>query len=81
MPRNTQQGHKSVKSVSVSVAAASPKKKNMGKVIVLGGDRFWERIFEGKQLIVRCCDNLAFDATTGTGMGTWDDEMATLNDE
>ena len=53
----------------------------MGKVIVMGGDRFWERMFEGKPIIVRCFDNIAFDITTGMGVGTWDEDKATVIDD
>jgi hypothetical protein len=57
----------------------TPVKKNtMGKAITLGGDRFWQRVYEGKQVIVRCCDYLVFDLATGMGVGSWDESKATV---
>ena len=79
MPRKTQQVQQTLSQKQLTTP--SPKKKNMGKVIVMGGDRFWERMFEGKPIIVRCFDNIAFDITTGMGVGTWDEDKATVLDD
>ena len=69
------------------VAPAAPKKaaikpktapKVARKVIELDGDKFWEESFEGIDLYVRCSDNIAFDRSTGNGVGTWNDKTKTL---
>ena len=56
--------------------AAAPERK----VVESDGEKFWVEQFDGKQILVRCSDNYAFNLE-GEGLGAWDDKTKTVVDD
>ena len=48
------------------------------KVVEIDGEKFWVEQYNGAKIIVRCSDNMAFDATTGDHLGEWDNKRKTV---
>jgi hypothetical protein len=48
------------------------------KVVEIDGEKFWVEQYNGAKIIVRCSDNMAFDATTGDHLGEWDNKQKTV---
>ena len=74
-----------VQPVAVAVASkpklAAPKPKPAKaerKVVEIDGAKFWVEQYNGAKIIVRCEDNMAFDATTGDHLGEWDNKQKTV---
>jgi hypothetical protein len=70
---------------SVVVAAApapAPAKKvtakTTRKVVEIDGQKFWMEQFNGKQIIVSCDDNSAFNTEDGEYLGVWDNKAKTV---
>ena len=72
---------------SVVVAAPAPKPKVAAKpkpakaerkVVEVDGEKFWVEQYNGAKIIVRCEDNMAFDASTGDHLGEWDNKQKTV---
>jgi hypothetical protein len=47
-------------------------------VVEIDGEKFWVEQYNGAKIIVRCSDNMAFDATTGDHLGEWDNKQKTV---
>jgi hypothetical protein len=73
----------------VVVAAAAPKPKVAvavkpkpakaeRKVVEVDGEKFWVEQYNSAKIIVRCEDNMAFDASTGDHLGEWDNKQKTV---
>ena len=71
----------------VVVAAAAPKPKVTvkpkpakaeRKVVEVDGENFWVEQYNSAKIIVRCEDNMAFDASTGDHLGEWDNKQKTV---
>jgi outer membrane biosynthesis protein TonB len=73
----------------VVVAAAAPKPKVAvavkpkpakaeRKVVEVDGEKFWIEHYNSAKIIVRCEDNMAFDASTGDHLGEWDNKQKTV---
>ena len=70
------------------VAAPAPKPKVVvvkpkpakaeRKVVEVDGEKFWVEQYNGAKIIVRCDDNMAFDASTGDHLGEWDNKQKTV---
>ena len=74
-----------VQPVAVAVAPkpklATPKPKLAKverKVVEIDGEKFWVEQYNGAKIIVRCSDNMAFDASTGDHLGEWDNKQKTV---
>ena len=70
-----------------TVAPAAPKKKVNAvprkparQVVEVDGQKFWLEQFNGKQILVCCEDNSAFN-TDGEGIGMWDNATKTVIEE
>ena len=48
------------------------------KVVEIDGEKFWVEQYNGAKIIVRCDDNMAFDASTGDHLGEWDNKQKTV---
>ncbi len=75
--------------VVVAAAAATPKPKVAvavkpkpakaeRKVVEVDGEKFWLEQYNSAKIIVRCEDNMAFDASTGDHLGEWDNKQKTV---
>jgi len=73
----------------VVVVAAAPKPKPKvavkpkpakaeRKVVEVDGENFWVEQYNSAKIIVRCEDNMAFDASTGDHLGEWDNKQKTV---
>jgi hypothetical protein len=71
----------------VAAAAPAPKPKAVAKpkpakaerkVVEVDGEKFWIEQYNGAKIIVRCEDNMAFDASTGDHLGEWDNKLKTV---
>jgi outer membrane biosynthesis protein TonB len=71
----------------VVVVAAAPKPKVTvkpkpakaeRKVVEVDGENFWVEQYNSAKIIVRCEDNMAFDASTGDHLGEWDNKQKTV---
>jgi hypothetical protein len=61
------------------LAAPKPKPAKVErKVVEIDGEKFWVEQYNGAKIIVRCSDNMAFDATTGDHLGEWDNKQKTV---
>ena len=61
------------------LAAPKPKPTKVErKVVEIDGEKFWVEQYNGAKIIVRCSDNMAFDATTGDHLGEWDNKQKTV---
>ena len=61
------------------VAVVKPKPaKAERKVVEVDGEKFWVEQYNGAKIIVRCDDNMAFDASTGDHLGEWDNKQKTV---
>jgi hypothetical protein len=61
------------------LAATKPKPAKVErKVVEIDGEKFWVEQYNGAKIIVRCEDNMAFDATTGDHLGEWDNKQKTV---
>ena len=61
------------------LAAPKPKPaKAERKVVEIDGEKFWVEQYNGAKIIVRCSDNMAFDASTGDHLGEWDNKQKTV---
>ena len=74
-----------VQPVAVAVASkpklVAPKPKPAKverKVVEIDGEKFWVEQYNGAKIIVRCSDNMAFDASTGDHLGEWDNKQKTV---
>ena len=68
-------------SVVVAAAPAPAKKvtaKTTRKVVEIDGQKFWMEQFNGKQIIVSCEDNSAFNTEDGEYLGVWDNKVKTV---
>jgi hypothetical protein len=48
------------------------------KVVEIDGEKFWVEQYNGAKIIVRCSDNMAFNASTGDHLGEWDNKQKTV---
>ena len=72
----------------VQTVAVAPKPKLVApkpkpakverKVVEIDGEKFWVEQYNGAKIIVRCSDNMAFDASTGDHLGEWDNKQKTV---
>jgi hypothetical protein len=61
------------------LAAPKPKAaKAERKVVEIDGEKFWIEQYNGAKIIVRCEDNMAFDASNGEHLGEWDNKQKTV---
>ena len=61
------------------VAVVKPKPaKAERKVVEVDGEKFWVEQYNGAKIIVRCDDNMAFNASTGDHLGEWDNKQKTV---
>jgi hypothetical protein len=61
------------------LAAPKPKPTKVErKVVEFDGAKFWVEQYNGAKIIVRCEDNMAFDASTGDHLGEWDNKQKTV---
>jgi len=62
------------------VAVVKPAKpaKAERKVVEVDGEKFWVEQYNGAKIIVRCEDNMAFDASNGEHLGEWDNKQKTV---
>jgi hypothetical protein len=61
------------------LAAPKPKPaKAERKVVEIDGAKFWVEQYNGAKIIVRCEDNMAFDASNGDHLGEWDNKQKTV---
>ena len=52
------------------LVAPKPKSAKVErKVVEIDGEKFWVEQYNGAKIIVRCSDNMAFDASTGDHLG------------
>ena len=84
-PSSQELSEDEVQPVAVAVASkpklAAPKPKPAKaerKVVEIDGAKFWVEQYNGAKIIVRCEDNMAFDATTGDHLGEWDNKQKTV---
>ena len=84
-PSSQELSEDEVQPVAVAVAPkpklAAPKPKPAKverKVVEIDGAKFWVEQYNGAKIIVRCEDNMAFDATTGDHLGEWDNKQKTV---
>lgn len=84
-PSSPELSEDEVQPVTVAVATkpklAAPKPKPAKaerKVVEIDGAKFWVEQYNGAKIIVRCEDNMAFDATTGDHLGEWDNKQKTV---
>ena len=60
-------------------AVTKPKPaKAERKVVEVDGEKFWIEQYNGAKIIVRCDDDMAFDASTGDHLGAWDNKQKTV---
>ena len=65
--------------VKPKLAAPKPKPaKAERKVVEIDGAKFWVEQYNGAKIIVRCEDNMAFDASNGDHLGEWDNKQKTV---
>ena len=62
----------------VAVVKAPKPAKAERKVVEVDGEKFWVEQYNGAKIIVRCEDNMAFDASTGDHLGEWDNKHKTV---
>jgi hypothetical protein len=72
-----------VKPVAVApkpkLVAPKPKPAKVErKVVEIDGEKFWIEQYNGAKIIVRCSDNMAFNASTGDHLGEWDNKQKTV---
>ena len=84
-PSSPELSEDEVQPVAVAVAPkpklAAPKPKPAKverKVVEIDGEKFWVEQYNGAKIIVRCSDNMAFDASTGDHLGEWDNKQKTV---
>jgi len=84
-PSSPELSEDEVQPVAVAVAPkpklAAPKPKPAKaerKVVEIDGEKFWVEQYKGVKIIVRCEDNMAFDASTGEHAGEWDNKRKTV---
>ena len=84
-PSSPELSEDEVQPVAVAVAPkpklAAPKPKPAKverKVVEIDGEKFWVEQYNGAKIIVRCEDNMAFDASTGDHLGEWDNKQKTV---
>ena len=62
----------------VAVAVKPKPAKAERKVVEVDGENFWVEQYNSVKIIVRCEDNMAFDASTGDHLGEWDNKQKTV---
>jgi hypothetical protein len=62
----------------VAVAVKPKPAKAERKVVEVDGEKFWVEQYNSAKIIVRCEDNMAFDASTGDHLGEWDNKQKTV---
>ena len=84
-PSSPELSEDEVQPVAVAVAPkpklAAPKPKPAKaerKVVEIDGEKFWIEQYNGAKIIVRCSDNMAFNASTGDHLGEWDNKQKTV---
>ena len=84
-PSSPELSEDEVQPVAVAVAPkpklAAPKPKPAKverKVVEIDGEKFWVEQYNGAKIIVRCSDNMAFNASTGDHLGEWDNKQKTV---
>ena len=62
----------------VAVAVKPKPAKAERTVVEVDGEKFWVEQYNSAKIIVRCEDNMAFDASTGDHLGEWDNKQKTV---